>query len=174
MRRFLQNAGLLILFCLLQTLVFERIQLGPFLSPCVYLLFILLFPFGYNTLLLLLWSFAMGVSVDLFSTGVIGVHASAATFLALLRSGILKIVTTKGDVEQLSIPSPRTLSTPWYIVYVATSLLIHHTVLFGLEMFRFSYFALTLLRIGFSTILNTLLITLIHATFFNQRRISDS
>lgn len=173
MRRFLHHGALLILFCLLQTLIFERIHLGPFFSPCVYLLFVLLFPFEYNTFWLLLWSFTIGFSIDLFSVGALGLHASAATCLALCRSGILKMVATKGDIGQFSIPGPQTLSIPWYLVYVILSLLIHHTVLFGLENFHFSYLLLTVARIFASTLLNTVFISLIHITFFNQRRTSD-
>lgn len=174
MRRFLQYGGLFILFWLLQTLIFERIQLGPFFSPCVYVLFILLFPYGYNTLWLLLWSFAMGLGVDVFSAGALGMHASAATCLALFRSGILKMVTTKGEVGHLATPGPLVLSTPWYLIYVVVSLLIHHAVLFGLENFHFNHLALTIVRIAGSTLLNTLLISLIHITFLNQKRSSDA
>ena len=173
MRRFLQYCGLFILFCLLQTLIFERIQLGPFFCPCVYILFILLFPFGYNTLWLLLWSFAMGLSIDIFSAGALGMHASAATCIGLLRVNILKMVANKVDIAQISVPRPRTLGTPWYLVYIALSLLIHHAVLFGLENFHFRYLHLTLIRIVCSTLLNTLLISLIQVTFFNPTRGSD-
>ena len=174
MRRFLQHTGLFILFCLLQTLIFERLLLGPFFAPCVYLLFLLLFPFGYSTFLILLWSFAIGISVDLFSAGALGVHASASICLGLLRSGILKMVTTKGEIGQLTIPGPRTLGTPWYFVYVITSLFVHHTLLFGLESFYFTNLYLIIVRIVCSTILNTLLIALLHTTFFNSKHLTDT
>ena len=174
MRRFLQYGGLLILFCLLQTLIFERIQLGPFFYPCVYILFIFLFPFGYNTFWLLLWSFFIGLSIDFFSAGAIGLHASATTCLGFLRSNILKMVATKGDVGQFAIPGPHTLGTPWYLVLVFTSLLLHHAVLFGLENFHFRYLHLTLARIICSALLNTTLIVLIQISFFNRRRGTDN
>jgi len=173
MKKFLQYGWLFILFCVLQTLIFERIQLGPFLYPCIYLLFILLFPFGYNTLWLLLWSFAMGLSIDLFSVGALGMHASAATCLGLLRINILKVVATKGDVAQLAIPTPRTLGFPWYLAYVALSLFVHHAILFGWENFHFNYLFYTIVRILCSTFLNTILILLIQSTFFNQGRVSE-
>jgi len=174
MKQFLRYGGLFILFCVLQTLIFERIQLGPFLSPCIYILFILLFPFGYNTLWLLLWSFAMGLSIDLFSAGALGIHASAATCLGFLRANVFKIVTTKGDVGQLATPGLRTMGAQWYVMYVVFSLLIHHTVLFGWESFRFSYLHLTIARIICSTFLNTILIVVFQATLFNQKRGLDN
>ena len=173
MRRFLQYGGLLILFCLLQTLIFERIQLGPFFYPCIYLLFILLFPFGYNTFWLLLWSFVMGLSVDLFSAGAIGLHASAATCLGFFRSSILKMAATKGDVGQFAVPGPRTLGMTWYLVFVVICLLLHHAVLFGLENFHFRYLHLTLARVVCSALLNTALIVLVQISLFNRRRGTD-
>ena len=169
MRQFLRYCRWFILFCVLQTFIFERIHLGPFLYPCVYVLFILLFPFGYNTLYLLLWSFVMGLSIDLFSAGALGFHTSAATCLAFLRSNVFKMVATKGDVGQLAIPGPNTLGLPWYTTYVIFSLLIHHTVLFLWENFHFTYLFFTILRILCTTFLNTILIVLIHTTFFNKR-----
>ena len=174
MKQFLRYGRWFLLFCVLQTLIFERIQLGPYLSPCIYVLFILLFPFGYNTLWLLLWSFAMGLSIDLFSAGALGLHASAATCLGLLRPGLLKMVSTKGDVGQLATPSLRTLGLPRYLAFVVLALLIHHAVLFGWENFRFNYLFLTIIRIFCSTMLNALLIVLFQATLFSQKRETDN
>jgi len=174
MKQFFRYTGLLILFCILQTLIFERIQLGPFLCPCIYVLFILLFPLGYNTLWLLLWSFTMGLSIDLFSAGAFGFHASAATCLAFLRSGILNMVTTKGDVAQQAIPGILSLGASWYLMYVVISLLVHHTVLFAWENFHFNYLHLTILRIFSSTVLNTILIVLMQFTFFNRKHEFDT
>jgi len=169
MKEFLHFCGLLLLFCLAQIFIFERILLGPFFYPCIYVLFILRFPFGYNTIYLLLWAFAMGLCIDL-CTGMPGIHASACACLALFRSNILKRITIKGEVGQSATPALNTIGWSRYVVYVGIALLIHHTVLFGWETFRFSYLHLTIYRILCSTLLNTLLIVLTQAAFFNRRR----
>ena len=174
MKQLLRYSRWFILICLLQILIFERIQLGPYLSPCIYVLFILLFPFGYNTLWLLLWSFAMGLCVDIFSAGALGLHASAATCLGLFRSGIIKMVTTKGDVDQLATPGLTSMGLLWYLVYVIFSLLTHHIVLFGLENYHFNYLFPTVMRIFCSAFLNTLLIVLFQITFFSRKRESEN
>lgn len=170
MKKFLSYFGRLLVFCLLQAFIFERIQIGPFLYPCIYVLFILLFPFGYPTSYLIIWAFVVGIITDISATGMLGLHASASVCLALLRRNVHKLVTVKGEVGQLAIPGLNTLGFTRYATFVAVSLLIHHTILFGWETFRFSYLHLTIARIVCSTLLNTLLIVLVQATFFNRKR----
>ncbi|MCL2738470.1 MAG: rod shape-determining protein MreD [Bacteroidales bacterium] len=163
-----------VLFCLLQTFVFGRMQLGHFFYPCIYVLFILLFPFGYKTLYLLLWSFAIGLCVDMLSAGVWGLHTSASLFLGLSRQSILKLVASKEEFGQLMVPGLRTLGYQRYFTFLMIALFIHHSVLFGLETFRFSYFPLTLLRVLCSALLNSLLILLAQVAFLNQKRHSGN
>ena len=174
MNRHIHYLWLFVLFCLLQAFVFERMQLGPFLYPCIYLLFILLFPFGYKTFYLLLWSFALGLCVDFLSSGILGLHASATLFLGLGRQSILKLVASKEDLGQLTVPGLRTLGYLRYLTFLVIALLIHHGVLFGLETFRLSYFPLTLLRILCSTLLNSLLIIFAQVAFFTRKPYSGS
>jgi len=169
MKRFVQYCGLLLLFCISQIFIFERIQLGPFFYPCVYVLFILLFPFGYNTLYLMLWAFAMGLSIDI-CTGMPGIHASASLCLGLLRPNVLKMVTIKGEVGQLATPGIGNLGWSRYLIFLLLSLLIHHTVLFGWESFRLHHLHLTIYKIMCSAMLNTMLISLTQVAFFNRKR----
>ncbi|MCL2502638.1 MAG: hypothetical protein FWE99_05840 [Bacteroidales bacterium] len=174
MNRPLHYLLMFVLFCLLQTFVFERMQLGHFFYPCIYVFFFLLFPFGYKTLYLLLWSFAMGLCIDMLSAGVWGLHTSASLFLGLFRQGILKLVASKEEFGQLTVPGLRTLGYQRYLTFLVIALLIHHGVLFGLETFRFSYLPLTLLRMLGSTMLNGLLIILAQFAFFNPKRNSGN
>ena len=169
MNRPVYHIWLFLLFCVLQTFVFERMQLGPFFYPCLYLLFILLFPFGYKTIYLLLWSFVLGLCIDLLSAGILGLHTSACLFLGLSRHSILKLVAAKEELGHFTLPGWHTLGPQRYLAYTVISLLIHHGVLFGLETFRFNYFPLTLLRILCSVALNSLLIILTQMAFFNRK-----
>jgi len=174
MKQFLLYFGRLLLLCLFQAFIFERIQIGPFLYPCVYVLFILLFPFGYKTVHLLIWAFVIGLITDISTTGMLGLHASASVCLARLRPNLLKLVTVKGEVGQMATPGLNTLGLTRYLAFVAVSLLIHHAVLFGWENFRLSYLHLTVARIVCSMALNTLLIVLVQAALFNAKRGFDS
>jgi len=159
-----------LLFVLLQVFIFERLPLGHFCYPCVYVLFILIFPFGYPTTSLLLWSFALGLMVDVGSGGVLGLHTSACLCMGLLRNSFLKLVSTKGDFEQWVRPDLGSLGYSRFGLFLFISLLVHHVVLFFLEGFRVEYIHFFLLRLSISLIVNMVLIMLLQAAFFNQRR----
>jgi|GEM_PF-131099 hypothetical protein len=170
MNNSIRNILLFFLFVLLQVFILERIQLGPFCYPCVYVLFLIMLPFGYSTTSLLLWAFALGLSVDIGSGGVLGLHASACLCLGFFRNTFLKLVSTKGDFEQWVRPGLGSLGGRRFTLFLLFSLLTHHTVLFALEGFRVDYLHLTLLRIGLSVVVNILLIVSLQWAFFNRRK----
>jgi len=174
MNNMLRYILLFVLFALLQIFIFERLPLGHFCYPCVYVLFLLILPFGYPSTSLLLWSFALGLVIDLGSGGVLGLHASACLCLGLLRNSFLKLVSTKGDFEQWVRPSLASLGYRRFSLFLFLALLVHHTVLFSLEGFRLEYAHFFLLRLSFSLIVNMFLIISLQAAFFNQRKGVDS
>ena len=72
-----------ILLFVLQIMIFSKINFMGYINPYPYLLFILLFPVWGSKNLLLVLSFLLGFSIDLFSNSG-GVHAMASLFIALL------------------------------------------------------------------------------------------
>lgn len=87
-----------IVLLLLQVMVFNNIQLSGFLNPYLYVLFILLLPFETPPWLLLVLSFFMGLSVDVFSN-TLGIHASACVFMGFLRPFILNYISVRDNYE---------------------------------------------------------------------------
>ena len=63
----LRRLTLLCVLCLAQALVLNHIQLFGCATPLLYVYLVLAFPLGYPKWALLLWSFAMGMAVDMFS-----------------------------------------------------------------------------------------------------------
>ena len=55
------------LFVAAQVLVFNHINLGGFVNPYVYIIFVLMLPLDIPCWLALLSSFMMGLSVDIFT-----------------------------------------------------------------------------------------------------------
>jgi hypothetical protein len=101
----------------------------------------------------------MGLSVDSFSnTG--GIHAAASTLVAFTRPLVLLFITPRGGYEHQPVPNLRNMGIQWFITYSTILVLIHHVVLFQLEIFRFNEFLITFLRSVFSAIF-TLVIILI-------------
>ena len=95
---FLRNIGRFIFLVLFQVLVLDNIQLGGYLNPFMYVLFILLMPFETPGWVLLFSAFLLGGSIDLFEHTP-GMHASAAVFMAFLRPAVLKLIAPREGYE---------------------------------------------------------------------------
>lgn len=134
---------------LLQVFVFNHINLGGYINPYIYLLFILLYPLNGNKTLLIFLSFLLGLSIDIFSDSG-GVHAAASVFVAYARSGILKY--SFGVSYEYNIIKLHKATASEKITYIASIILLHHIILFSLEIFNFNHIILLIKSILFSGI----------------------
>ena len=149
-----------ILLLLLQVLLLNNIQFSGYVNPYVYILFIMLLPVETPSWLLLLLSFATGLIIDSFS-GSPGMHTSATVLTGFLRPYILRLVAPRDGYEPGSDPSMLIYGFRWFFIYTLLIVLIHHTTLFYLEVFRFADFFRTLLRVLLSTVFSVIFILLI-------------
>ncbi len=140
-----------------QVLVLNNVQLATFINPFLYILFILSLPVNIPRLGLLPIAMVCGLTIDMFQNTP-GMHASACLFIAYLRPGWLKMIAPRDGYETDAEPGIRKFGFVWYVTYASVLVLVHHFVLFFLEVFRFSEFFDTLLRIVLSSILTLLLI----------------
>jgi len=150
-----------ILLILLQVLVLNNINLGGYLNPYVYVMFILLLPFETPNWLLLLSAFVLGFTIDIF-TASMGMHAAAATFMAFLRPSVSRIIHSRKEYEPGIKPGINDLGIRWFFSYTLILVFAHNLLLFFVEVFRFEEFFTTMSRVILSTMLSTLLIILIN------------
>jgi rod shape-determining protein MreD len=149
-----------ILLMLLQVVLFNNIQFSGYVNPYVYLLFILLLPVGIPSWILLLLSFATGMIIDLFS-GSPGMHSSATVLAGFVRPWVLRVISPRDGYESNASPSMSVYGLRWFFTYTFLIVLIHHTALFYLEVFRFAEFFRTMLRVIFSSLFSIIFILLI-------------
>jgi len=152
---------------LLQVLILNHVALGGYVNPYLYVLFVLWLPFATERWVLLLSAFLLGISVDIFSN-TIGLNAAATVAMAFARPFVISAISTGTDFEAGSRPSMRGQGMRWYLTYIILLVLIHHVVLFYLEVFRFSEFFSTLLRVVLSSIFTIGLVIL--AEYLTVRR----
>jgi len=148
-----------ILLILSQVIIFNNIQFSGYVNPYVYIMFILLLPVEIPSWLLLLLSFITGLIIDLFS-GSPGMHTSATVFAGFVRPYVLRVVSPRDGYEPGSDPSMLTYGFKWFLTYSLLIILVHHTALFYLEVFRFAGFFRTLLRVLFSSLFSMIFILL--------------
>jgi hypothetical protein len=140
-----------VLLVLLQVLILNHVSLGGYVNPYLYILFILWLPFSTERWVLLISAFLLGFAVDIFSN-TIGLNAAASVAMAFARPFVISMISTGTDFEPGTRPSIKGQGMRWFLSYAIVLVLVHHTVLFYLEIFRFSEFFSTLLRVLLSTI----------------------
>ena len=162
-----RNIVRFVVLILIQVLLLNNIQISGYIVPYVYILFILLMPFETPGWLLLFSGFALGLSVDMFSQ-TMGMHTVATVFMAFLRSYILRTIAPRDGYETGTYPRIFYQGSVWFLKYAIILVLAHHLVLFYTEVFRFSDFFSTLLRVLLSSMFSVILIIL--SQYFIFRR----
>lgn len=156
-----------VLLILLQVFVLNNILIDGYINPQLYVLFILLLPFETPGWLLLISSFFLGFSIDLFAHTP-GLNAAAAVFVAFIRPGFIRLLSGSKGIEQGMKPGIKSMGFRWFFLYSMFLTLLHHIVLFYLEIFRFSEFFQTLYRIALSMISTMVLILLVEYLFIKK------
>jgi rod shape-determining protein MreD len=123
-------------------------------------MFILLLPIELPAWLLLILSFLTGLVIDFFS-GSLGMHTSSSVLAGFVRPYVLQILSPRDGYEPGSEPSMIIYGFRWFFIYTLIIVLIHHTALFYLEVFRFTEFFRTLLRVLLSSLFSVTFILLI-------------
>jgi len=159
MKDFPKYALLLIVLMILQIGVLNNLNLGGYINPYIYILFILVLPFSTPGWLLLLLSFFVGFIMDYFCN-TLGLHMSAAVMLAFARPAIIRSISF-GIQDEKSSPDLAHEGLGWFARYVVIGVLVHHSTLFLLETFSFRLFYLTIVRIILSSAVSIFFIILI-------------
>lgn len=155
-----------LILILVQVVVLNNVQFSGFINPFVYIMFIMMLPVRMPKTFLLLAAFLTGLVVDVFSD-TMGMHAAACVFMAYVRPTVLRIMAPRDGYETESSPSVKELGFTWFLIYASTLTFIHHFILFYIEVFRFSEFFTTFLRVLLSSIA-TLLTIMISQYLFGK------
>jgi len=151
-----------IVLLLIQVLLLSHVNFLGNINPYPYILFVLLFPVKNNRLIFILLSFLLGLLIDMFlDSG--GIHAAATATIAFIRPAALKF--SFGAVYEHNAIKFGNVDFGQRITYITILVLIHHFILFLLEIFNFSKILLVLKNTLFSSIFTILLCVLITIIF---------
>lgn len=153
---FLRRLALFFVVCLLQGLVFNRIWLFDVATPMMAVYFIIALPRGYPRWGTLLWSFFLGLGIDMFRNTP-GVTAMAMTIAGMVQPYLIELFLPR-DAEPDIKSSARTLGAAHFVSLAAILILIFCLVFFALEIFTFAAWLQALLCAGASTLLTLALI----------------
>ena len=151
---------------LLQVLICNNINFMGYINPHVYLLFILLYPTSNNRLTFIFSSFLLGLIIDVFlDSG--GTHAAASVLIAYIRPLFLKF-SFGAAYEYQTIKFSNTDFSQRFI-YFLFLIIIHHFILFSLEVFNKNEMLLVIKQTLYSSIFS-LIICLLFNSLFSKKQ----
>ena len=156
MQLVLQNIFRFIMLVLVQVFVLDNIQFMGYISPMIYVLFILSLPIRFPRGVLLIFAFLLGLTIDIFNN-TMGIHAFATVFVAYVRPTVIKMSVSLEEMPNLT-PSFRTFGVANYVKYVVLIVLLHNIVLFLVESFSFLHLSLLIPKIILSAAVSILII----------------
>ena len=163
----ISNIVRFILVLAAQVALFNNIHLFGFVTPFPYILFIILYPVNGNRNALLIASFFLGIAMDMFlNSG--GVHAASSVMLAYFRPSLFKF-SFGLSYEYQTVRLDDSLNKERF-TFLLLAVILHHLVMFLLEIFGFSYFLDILWRTLLTTIFTLLVCILLIYLFKPNRR----
>lgn len=160
-----------VVLVLVQVLILNNIHFLRIATPFLYLYFIIKMPVGSPRDLVVLFSFLIGLAIDLFSNTP-GMHAAACTLTGFIREPLIRFYMGK-DLPDGIYPSYKTFGYGGFFRYVLSLVLIHHVTLFLIESLTLFDPLFLAIRIGASVITTTLLICTIEAFNIETQKSGD-
>jgi hypothetical protein len=158
---------LFIALIMAQLLIFNNIEFSGFINPYIYILFVLLLPFYAPSFVLLVSTFLMGITIDIF-LGTPGVHSTATVLAAFSRPAVMRLFSPREGYQSGTFPRLSQFGFEWFAKYTVMLVIIHHFSLFYLEVYTLHHFFATFFRALLSTLFTSLL--LIGSQYFIFRR----
>jgi rod shape-determining protein MreD len=151
-----------------QGLILKNVEPGFYINPFLYVLFLIQLPFETPNWAGLFIAFVLGLAIDAFY-GTMGMHMAACTFIGWIRPRILRIMAPRDGYEFGSRPTIQDMGRAWFLTFASIIVVIHHFLLFFLEMFSFGEFFSTLMRVIASSAATLLLVLVTQFLFYRTK-----
>ncbi|MBQ4278954.1 MAG: rod shape-determining protein MreD [Rikenellaceae bacterium] len=145
MQRILEYTLMFVIVALLQVFLFDNLNLSVYLTPLVYVTFIVLLPMELAPVAVLLLGLATGLAIDLLMA-LPGINTIATLAAAYTRRGVLLLIAGKEALHDGGVPNAQRLGLKRYLRYSSAVVLLHGLVFFTFEALTWRYYYLTLLR----------------------------
>ena len=167
-KAFITNTLRFILLLAIQIFLLKNIGYYNLGIPYLYILFILLLPFGTPNWFLFFLAFSTGLAVDVFND-TLGLHALACSILAYVRIIFISLTVQRDGFDNEPEPRLGIMGFRWFLFYTIILAFFHHLVLFTFETFRFSEIGYTLIRVVLSCLFSTILILITEFVFYRKK-----
>ena len=158
-----------LLFVFLQVLIFNQLEINPYIHIMVSPLYIMLLPFELSVIRLLFVSFFLGLFIDALSN-TYGLHASSLVFMAYLRPVVFRWFAPRDGYDNIKTPSIFDMGNKWFLLVFGCLLTFHHLWFFILESFSLSEFLLILQKTFPSVILSFIVCIILQTLFLKKSK----
>ena len=155
---FLKRLLLFFGLMLVQALVLNHVHLFGVATPLLYVYFAISFRRGTPKWAMLVWSFLLGLSIDVFSNTP-GLAAASMTLVAAVQPYLLELFIQHGDDDEV-LPSISEFGLGKFSLFALILTFVYCLVFFTLESFTFFNWLQWVLSI-FTSLLLTLLLVLV-------------
>ena len=152
----LRRAWVFVALLLAQALIFNHIWLFGYATVLLYVYFVVMFPRNYPRWALLLWSFLMGLSLDMFANTP-GLTAASLTLTGFLQPYLLELFLPREAAENIK-SSVASLGFAKFLTLASALVLIHCVVFFTLEAFSFFNWQQWVLNVVGTTLLTLIIL----------------
>lgn len=152
----------------LQVMVVDHINFYGYANPALYIFFILLLPFEVPGWILLVSSFLLGFSIDIFSNS-IGLHSAASVLVAFIRPWVIRLAGAPAEYEVNLKPGIADMGLRWFFAYSLVLVVAHQFVFYTLESLRLFEMGLILLKTLIGSILTLSLLIMAEYLFMKKR-----
>lgn len=139
--------AILVLQCILDNYA----DLGPYVRIVLVPFIVLVLPYRYKTISAMIIAFLAGLSVDIFTTGILGLNAGAMTAVAFVRQKVLHSILDERNMERHDSPDLKVFGFTKGFFYVFFHYLVFFVAYTALDNFSFSPFGFYLSKILLST-----------------------
>jgi hypothetical protein len=165
LREAIQYSFMVLLYLLLQIFFMRNMVLFNYAFCFIYIAGILILPAEISRMYLLFIGFTVGFTVDIFSN-TFGMHAAATVLIAYLRPFLIQYQMESKGAERVDI-GIRSQGIGAFLAYIVPLILLHHAILFIMEINNFGMILHTLLRIAASALFTIIMIVLVE--LFSRR-----
>ena len=169
MNNLTKNIIRFIVFAVLQTLIFNQLEIGYGFHLMIHPLFIMLLPFEMGVISLMGLAFLMGIIIDIFSN-TYGLNTSALVLMAYLRPIVFKFYGPREGYDPLKEPTSQDMGSNWFTVVYSILLGLHTFWFFLLEIFEIGRLGFILQKTMLSGGLSFLLALLIQSFILNSKQ----
>jgi rod shape-determining protein MreD len=152
----LRRALIFVVLCLTQVLVFNHIHLFGYATVLLYVYFVVMFPRNYPRWAILLWSFFLGLAVDMFSSTP-GMAAASLTLTGFLQPYLLELFLPREAPENMK-SALSTLGFTKFLTLASILVFVQCLLFFTIESFSFFNWLQWLLNVIGSTVLTVILL----------------